>query len=75
MDGVTESEIRERIRSILIDEKTVEQELSQTYVWSLIRKAYGDGYLAALEEPEAERPTLEQAATLVARSYLRLPVG
>ena len=72
---MNEDEIREHIRSTLINEKAVEEELTPTYVWALVRKAYADGYLTALTTPVEERPELEEVGKVVASQYLRLPIG
>jgi hypothetical protein len=66
-----EDVIRERCRSILIRERAVEHDLTLTFVAALIREAYGEGYIDALNDPWAD---LEGAARATSAAFCRLPV-
>ena len=66
-----EQAIREAVRTILINERAVEHELTNEFVGALLRAAYGTGYVTALSDPE---PDLEQTAKATSASWCRLPV-
>lgn len=66
-----EQSIRDAVRWLLIRERAVEHDLTETYFASLVRYAYALGYMSALEDPSAN---LEQAARTTSALYCRLPV-